>query len=111
MPQWMAWYTGGRVFRGLAVDEWKALPPVGLLWVTVWNAPGERTFFDGGDWYWWDADRQRFRYLPSGEWGTEQPCPDVSCLSCLKRGAGVSDEEFEFVRRDALKERLWRSRH
>lgn len=90
---WRAWYTEGRVYTSDETD-WLKLPSDGLVWVTVYRDTG-KTHYNGGDWYWIEGDR--VRYVPSREWGVDEPRPDVACLSCVKRGAGVPDEEFRKI--------------
>lgn len=92
--QWAAWYTGGRFYSSRRGDDWVRLPSTGLLWITQYHPDGTRTMYNGGDWYWWDAAEQKFRYTPSEHWDRHLPPPELSCLSCYKRGDSVSDEEF-----------------
>lgn len=94
-----AWYLSG-VYEGEGVEAFKALPPEGVLWITTYPRPGYRNHYNGGDWYKWDGDT--LGYIPSGEWGTWQPRPD-GCASCIKKGVGVSDEEFERVKAEAYR--------
>ena len=98
--RWVAYYTDDRVFHS-EDTTWQALPSSGLLVVVMIYDTG-RTFYNGGDWYIWENGG--LRYIPSGEWGTNQPFPDVSCLSCVKEGVGVSDIEFAMVTAKAWKE-------
>lgn len=93
---WQVWYANGAVYNGTTVDEWKALPEDGVVFVEVIRDTG-RTIIDGGDWYYWVNDEILF--VPSVEWGVEQPKP-VGCSSCIKRGVGLSDEEFERMRQE-----------
>ena len=58
MPAWVAWYTEGRRFSGSTVEQWKALPAEGLVWLTVWTDEEHRAFFKG-DWYMWDGETFR----------------------------------------------------
>lgn len=94
---WRAWYTEGRTFEGRTGEEFLRLPAEGVLWITLYYID-RRVHFSGGDWYVWTGDG--VRYVASGAWGTWQPRPD-GCLSCIKKGAGVSDEEFARVQYDA----------
>lgn len=100
--KWRAWYTDGRAFSS-EDGAFQGLPETGLLFLIHYkekNGYRGRTVYSGGDWYWL-ADG-KFHYASSGEWGTWKERPGVSCSSCVKRGDGVGDDEFQRVRREAL---------
>lgn len=89
-----AWYASGVVYEGTTVEHWKSMPEEGVQFVVVYRDTG-RTVFDGADWYYW-ANGQ-IQMVPSVEWGVDQPKP-IGCWSCIKRGTGLPDEEFERMR-------------
>lgn len=91
---WKVYYTNNRIFESKYVD-WIQLPESGVLFVVVYFTAG-RKIYSGGDWYY--LVNNKFDYVPSGKWGTWKPKPNVSCLSCIKQGVGVSDEEFNKLR-------------
>jgi hypothetical protein len=91
------WYEGGRTFDVSTLREWKALPDDGFLWAAVVKETGV-THYSGGDWYW--VENERLRYTPAAPWGSHSPHPG-GCVDCVKRGAGVSDSQFERVADDA----------
>jgi len=95
-----AWYTRARTFDGCSVEDWKALPSEGVVWVTVWRRDGTgRDFYSGGDWY--HIVDGALDYVPAYPWGSHAPKP-VGCLDCIKRGDGVSDAEFRRIEAEAL---------
>ncbi|MEK9767381.1 MAG: hypothetical protein VW683_00555 [Betaproteobacteria bacterium] len=94
-----AWYTENRIFDGTSVEDWKSLPSEGVLFVSLFYPTGV-TFYNGADWYYIN-DQGNFAHVLSGEWGTEQPAP-VSCIDCIKKGVGVSDEEYANIEQQAL---------
>lgn len=86
-----AWYADSATYDGSVVDDFKAMPYEGVVVICVRKETG-RTILDGGDWYFWrDGD---IGYVPSVEWGRDEPRPDVACLDCVKRGVGVPDDVF-----------------
>lgn len=90
-----AWYTEGRLFRGVNYDDWVPLPKEGLLGVVVFRKTG-KTPYDGADWTWFDG--REWGFVPSVSWdGTYEPKPALPCSSCIKRGDAVSDDEYEKV--------------
>ena len=91
-----AWYTDA-VYDGESVEDWKALPAEGVVWVTLFRDTG-RTMFNGGDWY--HIVNGELAYVPSREWGQDEPKP-TGCQDCIKRGVGVSDAEFARVMAEA----------
>lgn len=93
---WRAWYTEGCVYSS-DETEWTQLPSTGLVWITVYRETG-RTHYNGGDWYWIEGDE--IRYLPSEGWDGWIPRPK-GCLTCIKRGDRVSDEEFFRIQGEA----------
>ena len=96
--KWKAWYTDNRTYEGSTAEEWKAMPPEGVLYVAVYRDTGV-TYYNGGDWYFWeDGGIQKTMAAP---WGSHTPRPD-GCLDCMKKGVGVPDEEFW-----ALHRRIW----
>ena len=94
-----AWYTGGRIFDGTTVEDWKALPDTGVLWVTVFRPDGGRNFYSGGDWY--HIVDGGLEYVRAYPWGEHAPKPR-GCLECIKRGDGASDDEFRAIEAQAL---------
>jgi hypothetical protein len=95
--RWRAWYEN-EIFDSQDV-LWKQLPSTGLQVLIVYEEGGRRVF-SGGDWYW--IFNGEVGYVSSGEWGTTQPKPEsVSCLSCIKQGTGVADEEFNRIMEEA----------
>lgn len=93
-----AYYADGAVYQG-GHSEWVAMPASGVVFVVLHTVTG-RTWYNGGDWYW--ADENGIGYTPSGEWGTDQPKPDIACQSCIKQGVGVSDELFKAISERAM---------
>jgi hypothetical protein len=91
--KWLAFYTEGRVYSSHHTP-WTELPDTGVLVVNRYHGTG-KTVYSGYDWYW--LEDGNIHGVSSGEWGTWQPKPDVSCASCIKQGVGVSDEEFDRV--------------
>lgn len=89
--KWAVWYEDGSVYTS-DQTSWVDLPPVGVQIVFVYNTTG-RTRYSGADWYWYyDGE---FGYIPSGDWGTNQPFPsNIKCKSCVKKGTGVEDKHF-----------------
>jgi len=91
-----AWYTDA-VYDGSSAEDWKALPAEGVVWVNEYRATGVGRF-NGGDWYY--IDNGALAYVPSREWGKDEPKP-TGCQDCIKRGVGVSDAEFARVMAEA----------
>jgi len=88
------WYTD-RVYDVTSFGEWKALPEIGVVVVAESKETGV-TKYDSGDWYW--MDREGLHKVPSRDWGTWEPRPEgIECYSCIKKGAAVSDAEFQRV--------------
>lgn len=85
-----AWYADGTVYRGNSAEDWKALPAEGVVVVVEYEDTGRR-IFSGGDWYYLDGGR--LAYVPSREWGRDEPRP-VACRDCIKRGVGVPDHVY-----------------
>ena len=104
MPAWVAWYTEGRRFSGSTVEQWKALPAEGLVWLTVWTDEEHRAFYKG-DWYMWDGER--FGHVPPSAPGAPWGEKPEGCLSCIKKGAPVSDAEFAAIQREAWETLAW----
>ena len=96
--RWRAFYTEGREFSGGTVEQWKALPMTGVIVVVVYRDTG-RTVYSGGDWYWLEPDR--IGKSPAAPWGSHAPYPADELDDGIKRGDGVSDEEFGRVYRGA----------
>lgn len=92
-----AWYRD-ETYNGSTLSDFKALPEDGLVVLVALYDTG-RTIFDGGDWYYWTNGR--IRYVPSVEWGRDEPRPDIQCLDCVKHGVGVPDDEFERILAEA----------
>jgi hypothetical protein len=90
MSRWTAYYTGNRVFDSNNLS-WAELPDDGVLIVVEYQQGGRR-IVDGGDWYW--LEDGRINYVPSVSWDNEEPKPNVSCQSCVKRGAKADDDTF-----------------
>lgn len=89
--RWRAWYAD-RAYDSKAT-AWSDLPADGLQVAIEYHEDGTRTIFDGGDWYWLEGGH--LHSVPSGaEWGTWQEPPDVSCLSCIKRGTRLDDAAY-----------------
>ena len=81
----------------MTVADWKALPAEGVVWVIEFRDTG-RGMFNGGDWYY--IRDGALAYVPSVEWGVDQPKP-TGCQDCVKRGVRVPDEEFARVMAEA----------
>lgn len=94
MLGWRAYYTNNRIYDS-ARNTWAELPAEGVLLVVEFRVTG-RTIYSGGDWYWlYDGT---FGYRKAAPWGDHAPKPDhIACLSCIKRGVGVPDDEFHAV--------------
>lgn len=92
-----AWYADGSIYDGESAEDWKALPAEGVVYVVELRATG-RGMFNGGDWYY--IDNGALAYVSSVEWGVDQPKPE-GCADCVKRGVGVTDEEFARIMAEA----------
>lgn len=92
---WRAWYTNDRIFDSRQVT-WSSLPRDGVLGVVVYFSDGFRKIVDGGDWYYLDSDIPTCTETHS-DWDQWIDPPDVP-LDELKRGVGVSDEEFDRIK-------------
>ena len=91
--KWSAWYSNGTRYDS-ETTGWVHLPSTGLQILIHYKDSG-RTIYSGGDWYY--LRDNKFSYVPSGDWGTDQPIPDIPCKSCIKQGTGMRDAEFEAI--------------
>ena len=89
--EWTAYYENF-VVRSEA-NTWTEIPD-GIV-VLVERLPGRRNFYKG-DWYYIDnGEIGRVPPTSPGEpWGEK---PVIDCVSCVKKGASVSDERFEEI--------------
>lgn len=94
---WRVWYSDGNVYSSEA-HSWASLPSIGIIIVVAYKETG-KTVYNGGDWYW--MENGEIKYISSGEWGTWKEKPITHCLSCVKQGVGVSDEEFLKIHKEA----------
>ena len=95
MKSFTAWYADGNIYHGSSLEEWKALPAEGVVYLVVEKETG-RTLINSADWYYWhEGEIKRVR---SGPWGTDQPPPaEQPCLDCVKKYGVVSDAEFHRI--------------
>lgn len=92
------WYVDGKSYAGESVEDWKALPPEGVVVAVVYRDTG-KTLFTSADWYWLEGDT--IQRVMSGPWGSDKPHPG-GCLDCVKKYGVVSDEEFRRMYEEAL---------
>lgn len=84
--------------------DWTELPKDGILGVVVYHEKPYRTQVVNGDWFWMEDGRPT-----CGEttWDGWVDPPDGVDPQMLKRGVGVSDEEYERVRREMVEDKTW----
>lgn len=95
---WRAWYRDDRVFDGLTLDDWRALPETGLLYVVL-EGTDWRVEIWNRDWVWWDGENWHGLMSHHGAniWRQRPDVPDAE----LKRGEHVLSDEWLRVRATA----------
>jgi len=92
MREWTAFYPDGIILRS-EDHSWLDIPE-GIV-ITVERLLGRRNLWKG-DWV----------YIDEGEFGRVPPTslgepwaekPNISCVSCVKKGVLVSDEEYQSI--------------
>lgn len=103
MIGWRAYYADGRRVDS-SESTWAGLPGEGLVGVVVFEDPPYRRVVYGGDWTW--VENGEIRKSGTTWIGFVDP-PDVSCRSCVKRGAAMPDAEFEAVQVEMMGDKRW----
>lgn len=103
MNGWRAYFADGQRIDS-AQSSWADLPAEGLVGVVVFEDPPYRHLVYGGDWTWIEDGEI---HKSSTVWGDWVNPPEIACRSCLKRGAAMSDADFELVQAEMMRDRRW----
>lgn len=103
--KWRAYYSDGRTFDSSG-STWVSLPPTNLVGVVVFKEHPYRVVLDGYDWIYLLDDE--FHIVDTHpEWGKWAERPKVYCLSCVKQGAAMPDDEWEALQKRMFEDRSW----
>ena len=95
---WRAWFRDDRVYDGKTLDDWRALPETGLLYVMLLGADWRVKVWNR-DYVWWDG-LEWFGLVSSHGGNLWRDAPE-GLGSILKRGEHVTSEEWLRVKADA----------
>ena len=95
---WRAWYRDDRVYDGKLLDDWRALPKTGLLYVVLQGADW-RVPIHSRDWVWWDGETWGGVMSKHGG-NIWLPRPE-GLGDTLKRGEHVQSDEWLRVKAEA----------
>ena len=95
---WRAWFRDDRVFDGVTLDDWRALPETGLLYVMLLGVDWRVKVWNR-DWVWWDGEAWNGLTSRQGAniWLPRPEGPEDE----FKRGEHVTSEEWLRVKADA----------